>query len=272
MKRQLILAMTAVGVFLASNVSAKSVPAWIQAIVSDMDKPHEAKMSGVPDTFDWAEKPRAGYGNNPPANFRAFTAWGVINEAAQGSTAINSRVEICNMMAFFRSKSSGKWKLVQYSKDVDGGPFPEDFATTNDEVVTKKIRNEKNGCISVKMQQGYNFHFWPKLGRVALDPKDLGGVFTVFWARLIPDNPNFNDDRLSAKYLGYASGDYWLSMEAQHDGSFTNVGDIGIPRARYITNDSRMYAMTTLSKDELIKNPPLVFETLKAKKAEATKK
>lgn len=184
----------------------------LETLISDMTLPHEDKVAGVPESYDWAHGPRLGRGNEP-GNFKAFIAWGQVYEAASGNPANNTRVQLKNIKAYLLSKADGEWHLLQASTDVQGAAYREDFV--NDESKTPKLRTEADGSISVTAGDGYNFHFWTSSGRSTIDPDDVAGVFTTVQARLIVDDPSLPDDRATAKYLLSMGGDYWLSLSAQ---------------------------------------------------------
>src|SRR6476620_10074911 len=99
----------------------------IATIIYDMTPPQEGMPHGVPTSYDWASKPRVGWGNNPQG-FKAMTAWGQLYEAATGNLATNSQVQIRNIKAYMLSKQDGKWHLLQSSKWVEGSAYREDFA------------------------------------------------------------------------------------------------------------------------------------------------
>ncbi len=225
----------------------------IKTIIYDMTPPHEDIPHGVPTSFDWASGPRINMGNNPN-DFKALIAWGHLYEAAEGNPANNTRVQIKNIQAYMLSKQDGKWHLLQSSKKVDGAAHPEDYA----ENVSKPadIRYEQDGSVSVKAGQGYNYHFWPASGRISIDPNDVAGIYTTVQARLITDNPQQADDRSKARYLLGMGGDYWQSLNADWDNSWTTVGDIGIGKFKYVTKRWQAFNMTTLLPTEIRRNPP----------------
>ena len=102
---------------------------------------------------------------------------------------------------------------------------------------------------------GYNFHFWS--GRRAdINPTDIGGIYTVFQARLIQDDLSKPDDRASAHYLAGGGGDYWRSQDAGWASDFSNNGGINGGRMKFVTNDFKSFSMETLSAEDMAKNPP----------------
>jgi hypothetical protein len=224
----------------------------LETILSDMTQPHEGRPHGVPLSYDWALRPRLGLGNDP-GQFRAMTAWGQVYADAEGSPARNTRIHLRNIQAWYLGKRDGRWHLWQFSQVVDGAAYREDFV--DDLNKPADVRHEKDGGLSVRLEEGYNYHFWPAGGRAVIDPLDIAGVFTTVQARLLVDDPDKPDDRPQARYLLSMGADYWLDLSAQWDQWKTN-GDIAIGRFRYLTGDWQAFNMTTLSAGELRRNPP----------------
>jgi hypothetical protein len=224
----------------------------IDNIINDSKLPHEGKLHGVPDSYDWSKGPRMGMGNNP-GNFTAMISWGQLYEDAQGNPAGNTRVQIKNIEAWYLNKADNKWHLIQQSTEVDGAAYVEDFV--NDVNKPAQIRTEPDGGISVTAGGGYNFHFWTKTGRATINPSDIKGMFTTLQGRLVINNPDLPDDRGTAKYLLGVGGDYWLNLSAPWDNFRTN-GDIAIGRMKYVKKEWQAFNMCTLTEKELRDNPP----------------
>lgn len=240
----------------AREPSPTATPATVnnvQTIIDDMTQPHDAKLHGVPASYDWSAGPRMGHGT-PPAEFTAFIPWGQVYEPAEGNPAPNARVQLRDIRAYVLSKKTGKWQLLTHSDDVEGNAFREDFAGNDNHPAD--VRNEPDGGVSVKAGDGYNYHFWSRTGRQPIDPNDVAGVFTTVQGRLIVDDPAKPDDRATARYLLGMGGDYWRSLTAQWDAAFNNVGDAAIGRMKWVTTEWQAFNMTTLPADELRKNPP----------------
>ncbi len=227
----------------------------IKTIIYDMMGSHEGIPKGVPISTGWALKPRVGMGEDS-RGFEAMTAWGQLYEAAEGNPATNTRVQIKNIQAYLFSKQDRKWHLLQSSKKVEGAAYREDYEGNAINSKPADIRYEQDGSVSVKTSPGYNYHFWPFPSRVSIDPNDIAGIFTTVQARLILDNPQKTDDRSQARYLLSMGGDYWQSLSADWDNSWTTVGDIGIGKFKYVTKRWQAFNMTTLSPTEIRRNPP----------------
>jgi hypothetical protein len=236
----------------ASSPRKSSTVNSIQVIINDMTLPHEGSPHGVPLNYDWAVRPRVGMGNHP-GTFRAMTAWGQIYEDSSGNPASNSRVQIRNMRAYLLGKKDGQWRVLQTSRKVEGSGYREDFA--DDANKPPDMRQEPDTTVSVTAGDGYNYHFWPSTGRASIDPNDVGGIFTTVQARLILGDSAKQDDSAAARYLLSMGGDYWLSLSAQWDNFKTN-GDIGIGRFKTVRPEWQAFNMTSLTADDLRRNPP----------------
>ncbi|NJL10495.1 MAG: hypothetical protein HC908_10895 [Calothrix sp. SM1_7_51] len=162
-------------------------------------------------------------------------------------------MQIRNLKAYVLSKQDRKWYLLQNSRGVEGAAYRENY--TENANKPANVRQEKDGSISVKAGNGYNYHFWTKGGRAWINPKDIGGILTTVQARLVVDNPKKPDDRNQARYLLSVGADYWLNLTAQWDNFKTNA-DVGIGKFKYVKPQWQAFNMTTLSPWDIRRNPP----------------
>jgi hypothetical protein len=222
-------------------------------MIADMTLSHEAKMSEVPDSYKWSAKPiRDGLGL-PPKGWTALTAWGQLYREAGVPIMPNTRVQFKDFSTYLLSKSSNRWTRVQYSINVSGAAYVEDFV--GDKSIAPDLRTEADGSTSVKLVKAYNFHFWPANDRAKIDPNDVAGVLTTFKARLILDDPAKADDRSKARYLAGSGGDCWESSTAVWDNWMTN-GGLGVGRMKRVNNQWSSYNFHTRDPEDLRKNPP----------------
>ena len=225
-------------------------------LVYDMGGSHEAVPNGV--DHDWELGPRPASGAaRPPAGWTAAIAWGQIYVAEGGSPAENVRVHICNMRTWTRDDASGEWTLADDTDEIGGALYLESFA--DDDSIEADIRAEPEGGISVTLEEGRNFHFWPAAGRIAIDPLTLGAVVTTFDARLIVDDPEAFDDRSSAALLAGSGGDYWESPTAQWDNWETNR-DFGIGKLKRLIPEWRTFGAFSGPAERLLENPPPISD------------
>ncbi len=223
----------------------------LEDVIGDISLPHEGLPHGA-SHFDWGKAPRAG-AKNPPSGWTAAIAWGQLYEWIDGNQATNTRVQIRDLQMYYLSKTDNKWHELQKSLLVEGAAYREDFA--GDINKPADIRKESDGSISVTTGKGFNFHFWPKPGRVLIPENDVAACFVTVQCRLIPDDPNGVDDLDSARYLMGVGGDWWKSMTAQWDNWTTNA-DMGIGRFRFVTKEWQGHNLITLSPEETLQNPP----------------
>jgi hypothetical protein len=221
-------------------------------IAHDMHGVNESRPHGVDLNYQFATGPWVSDGNNSHG-WKAITAWGGVFEVITGNPAINTRVNIRNMQLYFLQKSTGKWLLLQNTSAPDGAWYLENFA--GDINVPAKVRHEADGSISVTAGKGYCFHFYPS-ARASIDPADIGGIVSVFQARLIVDDPGKPDDRRAARYIAGAGADYWPDLNSPMPPGQTYEPEVAGGKMKLVTPDWRSFAMTTLSQDQLASNPP----------------
>jgi hypothetical protein len=219
----------------------------------DMTGKHQGRMHGVPSTYNWAKRPRIGAGNGPERHgFHAISAWGQIYEDLHGSPARNVRVSCRDISIWILSKRTGRWRRCNASKRINGANYVEDFNGNASKPAS--LRDEPGGAVSATLGGGYNFHLYSIRGRAKIDPYDVGGVVSIFSARVIKDDPYGVDERHLARYLASAGADYWLD---QYVGAYPGtVRDVGIGKARYLTSDWLTLTMSTLPLRKLQKHPP----------------
>jgi hypothetical protein len=235
--------------FFAQSSCARPADLAVQ-IHNDMIGANEAFPHGVPASWGWAIGPVMNMGNNANGA-KAITSWGIVYVAAQGNPALNTRVNIRNVRLYCLQKSTGKWLVLQSTDTPDGSAYPEDFRGPE---VTADVRTESDGTISVTAGKGLNFHFYPS-NRGSISSNDIGGVVTIFDARLIVGNPALPDDRNSALYLASAGADYYPSVSGP---GIENNPSVGNGKLKYVKSDWRSFAMTTMTLTQLENNPPPV--------------
>jgi hypothetical protein len=232
-------------------------PSTLSPAFDDSTLPNAGTPSGVPSYLPWAQGPMKGYGNNIPSGWNAFTAWGQIYVQSGWNPPANSntRVQIRALDAWYLSKSTNQWILLQHADTVSGAAYVEDFA--NDASKPADVKNESGngGGISVTAGNGYNYHFWADR-KVIADPSDIAGIYTKFESRLVLNDPNGLDDRASSQYLASDGADYWRSITAGWAADWSNNGSVGHGRFKFVTNDWQIFSMETLTPEQLSQNPP----------------
>jgi PA14 domain len=228
----------------------------VASVVEDMTLPHQGYPSGVPSNYSWYSTPEISYGNNMPQDWNAITSWGqvYVEQGWNPSADSNTRVQIWNQEAWYLSKLTGRWKLLQSVSQVDGASFREDFNNNITQLADVRDETNNGGGISIKTGNGWSYHFWTD--RVTIEPSDIAGIYTQVQARLILADPNGIDDRASARYLVNDGADYWRSLTTPWASDWSNNGGVASGRFKFATNSWQNFSMTTLSATELSKNPP----------------
>jgi hypothetical protein len=209
--------------------------------IDDMSIPNAILPAGI--STGWAKKPRVGSGNLIPKGWTHSTMWGQIYLGKDGSPAKNVRVQVRDCALWVLSKKTGTWNQLQYSVTPEGGAYAENFK--DDAHIPADMRKEADGSLSVKLIKGYNFHFWPIGGRAKVEPADIAGMASVFFARLVVDAADQPDDRDNAVLLGSCGGDYWRNLDAQWKADWSSNNDWAIGRFKRITPEWQVFTGCT---------------------------
>lgn len=196
--------------------------------------------------YGWTYKPRVGSGNIIPKEWTHTTMWGQIYVGRPGNPAGNVRVQIRDCALWVLSRKTGQWKLLQHSVTPEGAAYAEDFK--EDAHIPADVRKESDGSISVLLKPGYNYHFWPEADRARVEPADIAGLATVFFARLVVDDPALSDDRDQAVLIGSCGGDYWRSLDAEWKSDWSSNHDWSIGRFKKITGEWQPFTACSYGK------------------------
>ena len=245
-------ATTSITVYTPVLFTTGTTPNLAAALASDMMGKNEGTPHGVPFSYAWATGPAVEMGNNSNS-WKAATAWGVVYEAAQTNPAVNTRVNIRDVQFYLFQKSTKKWLLLQNTNTPAGAAYLESFAGNLNK--PGDVRNEPDGTISVRAGGGYNYHFYPA-ARASINPLDIGGIVTIFQARLIVGNPALPDDRNIAAFLAGAGGDYYPALTGSWPTILSYNPGIAVGKEKYVETYWRFYSMTTMSLVQLQSNPP----------------
>ena len=242
-----------VGYTTAGRSAAQTVgvdTAALGKVVGDISLPGEGYPFGIPSSYSFYSGPEV---DNPlpPSGISAATAWGVIFEAAEGSPATNTRVEVRNEQLHLWSKSRQQWVVYQATAAPSGSDYYDpDAGPLANRSYAAALRREPDGGVSVKMNHGSWFHFWPN--RVSIPASDVGGLFTTFEARLVKDNPNGPDDAASARYLAAPGADWWANKTAPWPANRQAL----YGRFGYVTSAWRSFSGSTWSAAQIVQQPP----------------
>lgn len=243
--------------------SASTTINSVDTIVNDMKLNNDLVLAGVPPERGYAAGP--GFvvmGNDPrgtrtprwwnPANsyykssayWTRIVPWMVIFDGV-GNAATNTRVEMRNMKAYYKNRSTGQWILLgqgtisgeNYGKGLNA------VQTTPPDIVSLA-----GGVVSVRPANGDQvFHGWCCTATLP-NPADIAAIHITMQARLSVSNPALRDDRSAARYLVQVGGDYYpdasLNLWAFAPDAW-NPG-IGLSRSKLVGNAWQSYSFTTI--------------------------
>jgi hypothetical protein len=235
----------------------------VDTIVNDMKLKNDLVLAGVPSARGYAAGPGFVVMGNDPRGSRTPAWWNPANRQLKGGTywtqivpwmaifdgvgnlATNTRVELRNMKAYYKSRSSGQWSLLSRGT-VEGENYPKGLNA----VVAGRpdIMAVGNGVVSVRPPNGdLHFHGWC-CGRRLPDPADIAAIHVTLQARLTVHDPSRTDDRSAARYLVQVGGDYYpdasLNLRAFAPDQW-NPG-IGLSRSKLVGNAWQSYNFTTI--------------------------
>lgn len=231
----------------ADHSLAAALPAQegvAQLFIDDMTIPNAIRPVKI--DYGWTYKPRVGSGNIIPKDWSHTTMWGQVYVGRPGNPASNVRVQIRDCALWVLSRKTGRWKLLQRSVTPEGAAYAEDFK--DDANIPADARKEPDGAVSVLLKPGFNYHFWPEVDRARVEPADIAGLATVFFARLVVDDPALPDDRDQALLIASGGGDYWRSLDAEWKSDWSNNHDWGMGRFKRLTKEWQPFTACTYGK------------------------
>jgi hypothetical protein len=208
--------------------------------------PGNNSMGNNPD-YDTSQATWSIFYNNPDYAgkvARAALPWVVVFDGVDHA-ASNVGVEIRNMIAYIKSRTSGKWVLLGGPSATSGQYYPKPntgLAATNEVVLN---RTATSSTIKVPENRGYWWHGWWGAGRVAIDPYDIAAMFVTVQARMVVADTSRPDDRARAQVGLQVGADYYLTTSSIYPEAYAPA--VGIARTKRITNDWQAFNMTTFS-------------------------
>ncbi|KPM33153.1 Hypothetical protein I595_55 [Croceitalea dokdonensis DOKDO 023] len=237
----------------AHDSPTEEVPDALQLLMNDMQLDHQGIPKGVPDSYDWYQGPRIGYGNFPPDGWTAFLPWGQVYLEKNTILEDEAWFQVKNLQAWYLSKRTGKWIKWVKTSNISGANYSEDFK--DDVNVPAQIFTTLNNGITATLKEGYNFHFWDNNGRTTIDPSDINAIWVSLEARMVLDSSGEQNTTAPPKVMMGVGADYWKDTIAPWSNFETN-GDVMIGRFRFLTNDWQSYHAHTLTFEQFTTTPP----------------
>jgi hypothetical protein len=207
-------------------------------LTQDTILPHDEPPHGVPTAYDWQARPVIQAGGEP-AGCTRFNPWGQLYVPAGGCWGggydmRGARVEIRELRAYTLSRTTQTWTAAygDTAPALTGTQWPENYQGTS---IAAHIDTSRPGSILTYPDEGYLFHFYPSVARVAIDPVDVCGVAVTCRARMGIVNTALGMPRLILN----VGADYWPTATS---GSVRGVGQ---GRFKVLDQQWRVFGFTT---------------------------
>ncbi|MBR1229051.1 MULTISPECIES: hypothetical protein [unclassified Bradyrhizobium] len=204
---------------------------------------------GVPSSWGWYKGALVA-NDDPPSDFSAVTAWGVIypqTGVPLSPSPSDDTVQIANFRTYLHL-TNGNWVLVQNqsTQGIQGAHYYADYAG-GDATVPWSLQKLSDGSAIVDAPtSGYNDHFWP-LGRGTYTPGTVDGIYVV--ADMKTNDP-------SANLVAQLGADWWRNSSAGYVNDFSNNPLAGNNNWTKLTTEYQQLYFTTLTAAELTADPP----------------
>jgi hypothetical protein len=251
----------------ATVAGASTTVNSVDTVVKDMSELNDFRLKGYDSfTTGWYVGPGETHmGNNPDFNnspewsifhnnpsysgkvAQAILPWLVIFDGVNHA-ASNVAVEMRNMRAYMKLRSTGAWVILggptkaggTYYGTPDSGGRP-----AQDEVTIEGYDSETGSAVRVHADTGYIWHGWWGTGRLTLNPYDIDALFVTVQARMVVADTSYPDDRAQAQVGLQVGADYYLDQYTVYAESYAPA--VGIARTKNITNDWQAFSFVTLS-------------------------
>jgi hypothetical protein len=251
----------------ATTAGASTTVNSVDTIVKDMSDLNDFRLKGYTNfSSGWYVGPGETHmGNNPDFNnsptwsifynnpsysgkvARAILPWLVVFDGVDHA-ASNVAVEMRNMRAYIKTRSSGTWNALggpvkvggTYYGTPDSGGLP-----AQEEEVIAEYSTDTGTAIKVHGNTGYFWHGWWGAGRLTVDPYDIEALFVTVQARMVVADTSQVDDRAQAQVGLQVGADYYLDSTTVYAESYAPA--VGIARTKNITNEWQSFSYTTLS-------------------------
>jgi hypothetical protein len=235
----------------------------IDIILNDMRLMNDAVLAGIPTQYGFSKGPgHVTMGADPrgtatptywtPYNsyyksvayWNALLPWFVVFDGV-GNAASNTRVELRNLKAYYKSRATGRWSQVSDGV-VDGSNYPKHLTGSN--VTAPDLRNEPSGTRSIRPAGGdFVFHGWC-CGKQTINAPDVAGIYVTMQARLIVSDPSRADDRARSMYLVHVGADYYPEATTGISAFVPSeyAPGVGMGRAKLVRNEWQSFSFATV--------------------------
>jgi hypothetical protein len=237
----------------------------VDTVVADMRRMNDLPLVGAPPGPGWSTGPghvtmgnRARGSATPsywqPTNrawksdewWRVLLPWIVIFDG-EGNAATNTRIELRELKAYYKSRATGQWKLIVRGP-VEGENYPKSLTGTQTIAADLRKKDATMGVTIKPVSGRHAFHGWC-CGPSLIDPPDIAAVHVTTQARLVVDDPSRADDRSQARYLVQVGADYYPTATTKIS-EFAPTGynpGVGLSRFKLVKSEWQAISFTTIN-------------------------
>jgi len=265
-----------------ASAPAKTVPAesWVDTLANDMKLYHDGPVAVLETLPGWGSGANWPEATPRPSGWKYAIPWTHTIEDTNhvngngypwrvpgpytGNQAPNTRVQQRDIQMWWLL-SDGRWVLGTHNPRPGDSMFPLNWAEGTQIEGRDIWRDESaNGGGSSMRSIGrdaYARHLWHEWASPHRIPDNAIGSVTVFFSRLILDNPSGPDDRHLARILAAGAGDWYKDDATLTSAKVPGVNTtyMGIARLKYVTKDWQFFGWTSLSEAQIRANPPPVI-------------
>lgn len=220
----------------------------ILAYMYPMPQPHEAIPNGAP--YAWQRQTRW-ENQTKPSGWSAFGGWAQVYRVEGTPFSQNTGVELKDYQVY--GWKNGQWHLVAKFPAPSGYFYAEDFQDdAHTTFAGKMLYYETSVAIrltedmTVQTSTGTkNVCYHPFTTHLDYDP-DYEYIFTCVSMRKIKWDEHGIDDRDSARYCASCGGDWWREKGLTWAPDWSNNKGIAQPKIMEVTNNWKLFAMTTV--------------------------
>jgi len=265
----------------ASSGTSTSVTSanWVDTLISDMRLFHDAPVAMLERSGGWASGAEWPAATQKPSNFSYAQAWThVFDDTSHpngnskpwrvpgpytGNQAPNTRVQQRDLQMWWLL-NDGSWKLGTHSAKPSGLMYTLNWGQNSAAYDVLRDESANGGGVSIRGvgRENYENWLWHTWAAAHAVPSNYVGAVTVFYARLILDDPKGPDDRDNAHLLAAGAGD-WYKDAATGSGNNQISGEtvtyMGYSRFKYVTKEWQLFGWTSLSEAQIRANPPPII-------------
>jgi hypothetical protein len=264
----------------AAGAPSKGIADWVDVLVGDMKLFHDGPTAILESLPGWGSGANWPEATPRPSGWQYAIPWThTMRDTSHvngngypwrvpgpytGNQAPNTRVQQRDVQMWWLL-SNGQWVLGTHVARPGSDMYPQNWSEGTQISGSSVWRDESanGGGASMRSigREAYAKHVWHTWGSPHQVPANAIGAVTVYFSRLILDNPAGPDDRHLARILSGGAGDWYKDQATLSSPKVIdqNLKYMGFSRLKYVTRDWQMFGWTSLSEAQTRANPPPII-------------